>query len=157
MNSSIFRKKSIDSISSPEQLTDYIRASNPGVWLALGAIAVLLIGICVWGVFGKLDTKITAAAESENGKLVCYIKESDIEKIRGDMQIHINGASCNITEISSQPIAIEEDFPEYAMHLGDLKTGEWVFVITTDGTAPEGIYPAQIVVESISPISFVFN
>ena len=56
MDNSIFRKKSIERISSPEQLGDYIRVSNPSVWIILGAIIVLLIGSCVWGIFGTIDT-----------------------------------------------------------------------------------------------------
>ena len=39
---SIFRKKSIARISSPEQLNDYICVSSPSVWLLLAAVAVLL-------------------------------------------------------------------------------------------------------------------
>lgn len=49
MNDKIFRKKSVDKMSSPEQLNDYIKVTNPGVWMVLAAIAVLLAGVCVWG------------------------------------------------------------------------------------------------------------
>lgn len=47
MNNQIFRQKSLDRVSSPEQLNDYVRVSNPGVWTILLAVIVLLIGICV--------------------------------------------------------------------------------------------------------------
>ena len=50
----IFRKSSIDRVSSPEQLNDYIRISNPSVWMVLAAVIVLLAGVCVWGIFGHL-------------------------------------------------------------------------------------------------------
>ena len=48
----IFRKKSIERISSPEQLHDYIRVTTPGVWLVLIAIIILLVGvvICIQGI-----------------------------------------------------------------------------------------------------------
>lgn len=157
MSNEIFRKKSLDRISSPEQLTDYIKASNPGVWLTLGAIAVLLIGICVWGIFGKLDTKLTVAAESENGRLVCYVKESDIGKIKSDMKVAINGTEYGINDISSKPVSVEEGFEEYALHIGDIKTGEWVFIVSADGSLPDGIYTGEIVIDSVAPMSFVFN
>lgn len=52
--SSIFRQKSIDKISSPEKLDDYIRVTTPSVWITLAAIVVLLVGVIVWGVFGEL-------------------------------------------------------------------------------------------------------
>lgn len=55
MNDEIFRKESIDRVNSPEQLNDYIRCVRPSVWVALGAIAVLLAGVIVWGVFGQID------------------------------------------------------------------------------------------------------
>ena len=39
MASSIFREKSLKRISSPEQLNDYIKVSQPSVWIALAAAA----------------------------------------------------------------------------------------------------------------------
>ena len=54
--SQLFSKKSLDKVSSPEQLNDYIRVANPSLWLVLGAVIVLLIGVCVWGVLGRMDT-----------------------------------------------------------------------------------------------------
>ena len=50
MNEGLFRKKSIDKISSPEQLDDYIRVSNPAIWMLLSCIIILLVGMCVWGI-----------------------------------------------------------------------------------------------------------
>lgn len=35
MESNIFRKKSMDRVSSPEQLNDYVRVMNPGIWMIL--------------------------------------------------------------------------------------------------------------------------
>lgn len=69
MNSSIFRRKSMDKISSPEQMNDYIRVANPSVWMILAAIIVLLIGVCVWGMYGQLDTKLQTGGICEDGKL----------------------------------------------------------------------------------------
>lgn len=50
----IFRKKSIDKVSSPEKLDDYIRVTTPSVWITLAAIVILLVGATVWGFFGEL-------------------------------------------------------------------------------------------------------
>lgn len=51
---SIFRQKSIDKISSPEKHDDYIRVTTPSVWIPLAAIAILLVGVIVWGFLGEL-------------------------------------------------------------------------------------------------------
>lgn len=40
----VFRKKTLDRISSPEQITDYLRVTNPGIWVVLVAVILLLAG-----------------------------------------------------------------------------------------------------------------
>ena len=54
MNNSIFRQKSIDKISSPEKLDDYIKVTKPSVWITLIAIVLLLAGAVVWSIFGEV-------------------------------------------------------------------------------------------------------
>ena len=54
-NNSIFRKESLDKVSSPEKLDDYIRVTTPSVWITLIAIVLLLIGAIVWGIFGEVE------------------------------------------------------------------------------------------------------
>ena len=41
----LFRKQSLEGISSPEQLDDYLKVTNPGLWVILIAPLFLLIGI----------------------------------------------------------------------------------------------------------------
>ena len=48
----IFRKNTLDRISSPEQLTDYLRVTNPGIWILLAVTVLLLIGIFAWAAVG---------------------------------------------------------------------------------------------------------
>ena len=50
----IFRQKSIDKVSSPEKLDDYIRVTTPSVWITLLAMVILLAGTIFWGCFGEL-------------------------------------------------------------------------------------------------------
>lgn len=53
----VFRKKTLDRIASPEQLTDYLRVTNPGIWVILVAVILLLAGVFAWSVVGTLETK----------------------------------------------------------------------------------------------------
>ena len=48
----VFRKKTLDRISSPEQLTDYLRVTNPGIWVILAAVILLLAGVFAWSMVG---------------------------------------------------------------------------------------------------------
>lgn len=59
--SSPFRDKSIERVSSPEELNDYIRVATPSVWLVLLATTILLVGMLAWSVLG------TVSVENEDG------------------------------------------------------------------------------------------
>ncbi len=52
---SIFREKSIERISSPDQIDDYVRVTKPSMWIVLIAAVVLLVGIVVWCIFGTME------------------------------------------------------------------------------------------------------
>lgn len=60
MSSDLFRKKSIERVSSPEQLNDYVKVSSPGIWAVLAAVLILLAGAFVWGILGRLETTVPA-------------------------------------------------------------------------------------------------
>ena len=57
MDNQIFREKSLKQLSTPEQLTDYLRVTGPGVWFVLVGILVLLFGSLMWGIFGTIVSK----------------------------------------------------------------------------------------------------
>ena len=159
MKSNIFRKKMLDRISSPEQLNDYIRVTNPGPWMLMSAVIILLAGIFVWSVFGRLDTLLNVGAITQDGKTLCYVKEADVDKLELQMPVQIEENQYHIQDISAQPIRMDETYPEYLHHVGDLAEGEWVYVVTLDQVHGEegSIEQAQIVIESIAPMSFMVN
>ena len=47
MEESLFREKSIERISSPEDLSNYLHVTRPSVWLILAAVILMLLGINV--------------------------------------------------------------------------------------------------------------
>lgn len=157
MDKQLFRKASIDRVSSPEQLNDYVRVSNPGVWMLLAAVIVLLIGVCVWGIFGRLDTKISTAGMCENGVFTCYVSEENAAKIRSGMTVNVDGNALSIAEISAKPIAVSTDMDEYLLYLGGFSKGEWLYEVTANAALSDGTYKAEIVTESVSPMSFILN
>lgn len=157
MNEQLFRKKSVDRISSPEQLNEYIRVSNPGIWMILAAIVILLVGAIVWGVCGRLDTTLPTVAVAEKGEVTVYVKEADMDSLKNGMTVRIGGREGQITEIAQTPIAVDGSFSDYALHVGNLVNGEWVFAVKVSGDFADGVHNAEIVVESVSPMSFILN
>ncbi|SHH18421.1 biotin/lipoyl-binding protein [Desulfosporosinus lacus] len=57
-SNSIFRKTALDRISSPEQLNEYIKITNPGVWVVLLGCMALLIAVGFWSVFGSIPDSV---------------------------------------------------------------------------------------------------
>ena len=55
--SDLFRKKSLERINSPEDLSDYIRVTTPSVWLVLLATAILLAGMLAWSILGTVEVE----------------------------------------------------------------------------------------------------
>lgn len=53
--SGIFREKSMKRVSSPEELSDYIRVTKPTVWIVLVTLVILLAGMLVWSIFGTIE------------------------------------------------------------------------------------------------------
>lgn len=162
MARNIFRKKSLERISSPEQINDYIRVANPPVWMLLGALLLLLAGVCVWGLFGRLETVISAAAVTENGVTTLYIKEEN-SSVQEGMTVRIKENEFVVTSVSLEPVTVSEDIPDYALHIGGLQRGEWVYEAAADKASSQteplaaGVYSAEIVTERVSPLSFVVN
>ena len=151
--------KKFKKVNSPEQLNQYIRLSNPGVWILLLAIVVLLIGVCIWGYFGKIDTKIKSVVVSDRYSSYLYVKEEDLPKIKSGMQVELNNSENNyeIVSIEESPEKVTEEMDEYARHLGNFQIGEWVYKCTINTNLKEGTYSADVVIESISPMTFIVN
>ena len=57
MDNSIFRKVSLERLSSPEQLDQLLRVTSPKNWLALVAAWSVLLVIAIWGYTGTITTK----------------------------------------------------------------------------------------------------
>lgn len=54
----LFRKAALDKLASPEQLDVLTKITSPTGWLALTTVAVLLVGVLVWSVFGSVPTRV---------------------------------------------------------------------------------------------------
>lgn len=57
MKKEIFRKTSLERLSSPEQLDQLMSVTTPKAWLALIGIAAILVTSVLWGVLGSIPSK----------------------------------------------------------------------------------------------------
>lgn len=131
----IFRKKTLERISSPEQLTDYLHVTNPGIWV-LFAVIILLLGVFfAWASVGQLETTASARAAVTDGTAQITVLSS--AKVGSGMTVRMGNAEFTVS-------TVDED------ELG--RTVAYAPVTLANGT-----YDAEIVIESISPISFLLT
>ena len=157
MNRQLFKKSASDTTSSPEQLQDYVKVANPGLWMVISAIVILLVGVITWGFIGKIDTTMSTAIVTEGGDAVIYVGEADAETLSVGMTVRVGDKEYTITDIAKEPVKVDGLLTDYAMHVSGLAAGEWVYAVRIDGKHADGVQKADIVIESISPISFILN
>ena len=138
MKEDIFRKKSLDKVKSPENMDDYIQVANPGVWLLLISVLLLLAGAIIWGIFGHVDSTAATTVRVENGAAVCYIPDERVSSVQEGMTVQFGDGEAVISQV-------EMDGQDY------------VGILETDVSATDGIYEGKIVLQSVRPMSFIVN
>ncbi|MBR1383628.1 MAG: hypothetical protein IJ555_07460 [Ruminococcus sp.] len=136
-NTGIFRKSSMDRISSPEQLTDYLKVTNPGIWVLLAAVIILLGGLFAWSMVGNLETVAEGVAVVENGTAQIMVTDTANSEIASGMTVRIGDDEYSIASVGKD---------EY---------GRAVAFAPIDKT--DGRYDVKIVTESVHPIKFLFD
>ena len=139
MSEEIFRQKSLDKIKSPDDLDEYIRVSNPGIWLLLISIIILLIGACVWGFFGHIDSTVDTYVYVTDKVASCRIPAEDLTSVKVGMRVNTNDFSATITSVSSED------------------NQDCICTLSPDKDVVDGIYEGKIVIDSTRPLSFILN
>lgn len=162
MENSIFRKESIQSVSSPEQLNDYIKVSGVSVWLIIAAAFILLAAALVWSVVGSLTTTLKTTGFAENGCAVCYVEDAGALTV-GSVVSFSDGTKGTVSEIAASPLSKNEVTEKYADSCNDfalysLELSEWNYAVTiASPNTPDGFVSAELTAESVHPISFIWN
>lgn len=88
-NDSIFRKKALERLSSPEQLDQLMKIVTPRSWLPLAVLGALLGGGLIWSVLGRIPVTTTG-----QGALVYAdsLPESMVESMSESMSESISQA-----------------------------------------------------------------
>ena len=159
MNHSVFRQKSMEKITSPEQMNDYIRVSNPSVWMLLAAVIVLLLGVCIWGAFGHLDTAVQTGGVCENGRLTVFLSESDFARLDGEAILSVGEAEyAAASDAAGTPTRLDESTDPYLLHHIGLSAGDWVHALSAETpNLKDGVYTVSVIIERVRPLDFVLN
>lgn len=153
----IFREKSLKRVASPEELDEYIKVTNPGVWLIFACIIIFLTGICAWGYFGTLETGMELFGEAGEGSYTVYARGDQLQQLKEGMEVKYGGAGGQITSLSANPRPAGEVIPEAMLDKYALGTDTPVYPVAVSVPLPEGGAEVRVILEQIKPMDLLFD
>ena len=137
MSHSLFRKKNLDRVSSPEQLGDYLHVTSPSIWIVLTAVIVLLASLFLWSSVTAVESYAAGTAEVRGGVLTFHFDEADqAENVEAGMNVQVGEL---LTPVAS---------------IGRDESGIPIAIANAD--LPDGDYPARVCYRSTQIIRMLF-
>ena len=158
MENQLFRKKTLERISSPEELHDYMRVTSPRLWMLLAAILILLTGFVVYASTATLEN--TVAIQVEVKSLKYHSQNPDVEE-----NAYYSRVTCRLPETyldrvkTGMPVRIG-DFMGEVKWLSSANGEEITLTIVMDQQPlplEDGEYEAELILETTTPVSFLWN
>lgn len=136
--SDLFRKESMDRIQSPEQLNDYLRVTNPAMWVVLAAVIILLAGVLAWSASAQIISYASGTARVQDGTMVVVFDDAQqATKVQTGMSVSVGESDAVISSIGS--------------------TDEGVLFAVAQTDLSDGSYPARVVFRRTQVLSLLFN
>lgn len=138
MDKKLFREKSIKRISSPENLSEYLRVTTPAMWVILTGVAIVLAGLLIWSRFVVINSYAYGTGVVKDGILtVTYEDQYFARNLNDDMLVTIGDASMPIDTV------------------GKDEKGHTISVSHT--SFPDGEYEAKACYKQTTVISMLFD
>ncbi len=154
---SLFRKKSEEYIDSPEKLDHYLHVTNPGVWALLLAVLVLFIGFVAWSVMARLETHVAVAVVSEQDTCTAYVPAKALDSVVKARTVSLGDQEYDLSPDSPKPETVTDETNIYIRLAANLSVGDVVYEIPMDGDLKTGVYSGVVTTETLSPISLLLN
>ena len=136
--SSLYRKESMDRIQSPEQLNDYMRVTNPSVWVLLAAVILLLAGVLIWSAFARIDSFAPGTAQVSGGEMLLVFDDAELAKnVKAGMHVTVGDTQSPILSVGT-----DENGSAFALASTDLA---------------DGSYPARVIFRQTQVLHLLFN
>ena len=137
-NKSLFRKESLERISSPEVLSDYLKVTQPAVWVVLIAVILLLGGLLAWSSVSSVESYAAGTAELKNGVLTLSFDDNEkAAYVEPGMNVEVG--------TSKSPV----------LSVGEDEEGNIIAV--AESALPDGSYEARVSYSSTQIIKMLFN
>ena len=138
MDQNLFRKKSIERISSPEQLNDYLKVTSPRIWVLLVAVILLVAGLLLWSSFTTIESYATGTARAVGGELIVTFDDAaKASKVEPGMEMEVGDMKTDVLTVG-----IDENNN---------------IVASAQANIPDGSYSVRVGYKSTQVISMLLN
>ena len=135
---SLFRKNSMERISSPEQLTDYLHVTSPAVWLVMAAIILLLAGMLVWGSAAYIESFASGTAKVRDGDMIVYFDDAQLaQNVEAGMTVTVGETSSTVSSVGM--------------------TDDGVIFVSAATDLADGTYPARVTFRKTQVLRLLFR
>ena len=161
MENKIFRDKSVEKISDPEQLDDYIKVTHPAGFLFLGAVFLLILSFMIWASLGTLDVTVDSRAFARNGIMLCYLTEEEAAQVEKNMSVAAGTEKGKVEFVAELPESYksmaEELGGEEEVHALGINENEWRYRVSISCKGEDGMTDVSIVTDRVSPMRYLFH
>lgn len=157
MSEKVFREKSLEQLSSPDELSSYLKVTGPGVWVTLAGVIILLAGLFFWGINGTIINTVQVPAEVKDGKISCYVLAEDAGSADDDIEIDVGDVQMKTSAVHVKTTTMDASDDSQLYNSGYLTAGKNVKILTAKTSLNEGYYDAIVTIEKMKPISLLFS
>lgn len=118
----LYTKRSMEDLSSPDQLRDHLKVTGVPVWIIMIAILVLLLGLFAWSAFATLTSYTSANGTVQGGVMAVTLQGEALEKstlegtgdkmvcLIGDMEtvLTVSGTDAEGNRIAVGPVPLPD-------------------------------------------------
>ena len=149
---SVFRKKSLEKLSELDQLNSYLKVTGISAWIILAAAVMVVICIYMWGSTTRIADSIHGAGMCENGTLTCYFRQEDMDDIKSDSKVRVNGEMYEIQQIVPKLLYTYE-VPREILYLS--QHAEWYQTVLVRCDLPDGTYNVSVELGTNTPLGLM--
>lgn len=104
----VFRQEALDRINTPEQFNKRYKATTISMWIVLGALVVLALGVLFWIFFGVVEVDVRVKGITRDGESFCWVKLEDMQRIKEGMPAFSENDAGKVESVDKHAMSYDE-------------------------------------------------
>lgn len=142
MNEDLFRKSSLEYVNSQDKLDTYIKVTNPGAWLLISGIFLLLACAVIWSGAASLKTTVPVTGMVDRKEIHIFVSPETAKEFEEGMALEQAGQKLGkIRKIKEEPVRRETAGAGYLTeYFRDTRLEKWnvEIIVSNDSKLAQG-------------------